>query len=229
MTLQPKDIQRAIYLDFESEGTKRNGDQPPPVLGGAWIDSVYVPTLLHSSLKSAAEAKVSQGWRHASLADYLQTMYEQAANENRRIVFFSSTERAIFKQHEIDITDQGFDLRKPAKDSKLYKKEWRDFKSDVKSYKDPSTSPTRKKQLRTKAHGLLTLIAQDLGLERPHSYNAGNIGSMIRYALKQAQSKPDYASWSSSGKRKLSLIVKHNMHDCLATQFVLEHLTANSD
>lgn len=227
MTLHSKDIKRAIYLDFESEGTRRNGDQPEPVLGGALIDSVYVPTLLHPSLKIAAEAKASQGWKHASLANYLQTIYEQAVNENRRIVFFSSTEWAVFKENKIDIGEQGFDLRKPAKKSKRYKKTWRDFKSDSRRFRDPNTPPYIRNQLRTKAHGLLTLIAQDIGLPRPGAYGAGKVGVMIRYALDQAQSKPDYELWSRSGKRKLSLIVKHNTHDCKATQFVLKHLYDN--
>jgi hypothetical protein len=225
MPLTTEEIRRAIYLDFESEGKRRNGEQPPPILGGTSIDGVYTPTLLHSDLLHAAKAR---GWGHSALADYLKAICEQATAENRRIVFFSSTEFTIFKNHGLDITESGFDLRKPAKKSKLYKDVWATFKESERRFRDPQTARSTKETLRTKAHGLLTLIAADLGLPRPHAYNAGKVGAMIRYVLNQAQSKGDYESWSRGSKTKLTNLVNHNKHDCKATRFVLEHLGANA-
>lgn len=225
MPLRTKAIQRAIYLDFESEGEKPNGEQPSPVLGGATVEGVYVPTLLHPSLKNAAEFR---GWGFDSLADYLKFIHEQALSQDRRIVFFSSAEFTLFKDHGIDLGSIGFDLRGPAKESKLYETVWKAFKANKKRFKDPRTARSVKKRLRPKAHGLLTHIASDLGLPRPGAYNSGKVGDMIRYALNQAETKDEYESWSGGGKRKLSLIVNHNKHDCAATQFVLEHLAANS-
>ena len=225
MPLSTKAIQRAIYLDFESEGEKPNGKQPPPVLGGATVEGVYVPTLLHPSLKNAAEFR---SWGFDSLADYLKIIHEQALSEDRRIVFFSSTEFTLFKDHGIDIGDHGFDLLKPAKKSKLYKTVWDKYNIDKRRFRDPDVARTTRQSLRTGAFGLLTLIAADLGLKRPGSYGPGKTGARIRSALEQAGKKPDYESWSPSGKKNLTKLSNHNKHDCAATQYVLEHLAANS-
>lgn len=225
MPLHTEEIQRAIYLDFESEGEKRNGDQPPPMVGGTLVEDVYTPTLLHCDLIPAAKAK---GWDQAPLANYLKAIQERATAERRRIVYFSSTEFRIFKHHGFDIDEFGFDLRKPAKKSQLYKDVWETFKDSDRRFRDPDTAQTTRDALRTNAFGLLTLIAADLGMPRPNAYGPGKTGARIRYALKQARKKADYASWSPGGKTKLTQVVNHNKHDCEATRFVLEHLAANT-
>ncbi|MDG2029517.1 MAG: hypothetical protein P8J45_00790 [Phycisphaerales bacterium] len=225
MTINKEEINRAIYLDFESEGEKRNGTQPPPVLGGVMVETIYTPTLLHPDLAHAAEAKE---WAHTTLADYLKSIHDQANAESRRIVFFSSAESTIFADHGIDISQHGFDLRDAAKRSGLYQTVWDTFKDNVRRFRDPDTAQTTRNEIRTKSFGLLTLVAADLGMQRPDSYGAGKTGARIRYALKQAGKKSDYASWSSGGKTKLTQVVDHNKHDCKATRCVLEHLAANS-
>ena len=197
MTINKEEINRAIYLDFESEGEKRNGTQPPPVLGGVMVETIYTPTLLHPDLAHAAEAKE---WAHTTL----------------------------FADHGIDISQHGFDLRDAAKRSGLYQTVWDTFKDNVRRFRDPDTAQTTRNEIRTKSFGLLTLVAADLGMQRPDLYGAGKTGARIRYALKQAGKKSDYASWSSGGKTKLTQVVDHNKHDCKATRCVLEHLAANS-
>ena len=219
--LTTEEIDRAIYLDFESEGKKNNGEQPPPILGGTLIENVYTPTLLDPSLQHAATFK---SWGHSSLPDYLKAIYEQATEESRRIVFFSSTEFNIFMNHSIDISKIGFDLRGPAKQSPLYKNVWKEFKKNDQLFRKPNTAKTTKRILRTKAFGLLTLIAADLGMPRPNGYGPGLTGDRIRYAMKQARDRNDFKSWSKGGKTKLTYIVKHNKHDCECTKYVLEHL-----
>jgi hypothetical protein len=225
MIINTEEINRAIYLDFESEGEKPNGPQPPPVLGGAMVENIYTPTLLHPDLAYAAEAKE---WGHTTLADYLKSIHDQANTESRRIVFFSSTESTVFADHGFDISHSGFDLRVSAKQSKLYDGVWGTFKDNVRRFRDPDTAQTTRNAIRTKSFGLLTLVAADLGMQRPDSYGAGKTGARIRYALKQAGKKSDYASWSPGGKTKLTQVVDHNKHDCKATRHVLEHLAANS-
>ena len=225
MTINTEEINRAIYLDFESEGRKRSGEPSPPVLGGAMIENVYTPTLLHPELAHAAEDK---GWGHATLGDYLKSIHDQADTESRRIVFFSSTESTVFEDHGFDISRSGFDLRKSARKSKLYEDVWNTFKDNDRRFRDPDTAQSTRDALRTKSFGLLTLIAADLGMPRPDGYGAGKTGARIRYALKQAGKKVDYESWSPGGKTKLTQVASHNKHDCKATRYVLEHLTANS-
>ena len=225
MTINTEDINRAIYLDFESEGEKLNGEHSPPALGGTLVDHVYTPTLLHPDLAYAAEART---WSHATLADYLRSIHELANTEKRRIVFFSSTDSTIFAEHGFDLSDSGFDLRTFAQQSKLYDAAWNTFDDNVRQFRDPATPQTTRNAICTESFGLLTLIAADLGLPRPDSYAAGKTGARIRYAIKQANRKSDYGSWSAGGKTKLTQVIEHNRHDCTAIRFVLEHLTANS-
>jgi hypothetical protein len=225
MIMNTEEINRAIYLDFESEGEKRNGEQPLPALGGTIVENAYTPTLLHPDLAHAAEARK---WGHATMADYLESIHDQATAENRKIVFFSSTEFTLFADHGFDISHSGFDLRTSAKQSKLYETVWDTFEDNVRRFRDPDTAQMTRNEIRTKSFGLLTLVAADLGMPRPDSYGAGKTGARIRYALKQAGKKADYESWSPGGKTKLTQVVNHNEHDCKATRYVLEHLAANS-
>ncbi len=225
MIINTEEVNRAIYLDFENEGEKQNGEQSPPALGGTLVEDVYTPTLLHPDLAYAAEART---WSHATLADYLRSIHELANTENRRIVFFSSTGSTIFAEHGFDLSDSGFDLRTSAQQSRLYDDAWNAFDDNARLFRDPATPQTTRDAICTKSFDLLTLIAADLGLPRPDSYAAGKTGARIRYAIKQANRKSDYESWSAGGKTKLTQVFEHNKHDCSATRFVLEHLTANS-
>ncbi len=71
---------RAIYLDFESEGKKlASGEQPPPVLGGVLVDGCYKPTLLHDDLKEVASAL---HWGYAMLNDYLHDFTSKPCARN---------------------------------------------------------------------------------------------------------------------------------------------------
>lgn len=222
--LNGEQARRAIYLDFEGEGQRRSGEQPPPILGGVRVDGVYAPTLLHPSLSDAAK---SRGWAHVSLPNYLTAIHSQAVSENRKIVFFSSTEFDLFKNHDIDITNSGFDLRGPAKSSGLYRDVWQEFRRNERRFRSADVSRSARNNIRTRSFGLLSLIAEENGMQRPHSYGPGKIGQWVRTVLDQASSKSNYDSWSSGGKRKLTSIVTHNEHDCKATQFVLENLIIN--
>ena len=219
--LNDEQARRAIYLDFESEGQTRSGDHPPPILGGVRVDGVYAPTLLHPSLGGAPK---SRGWAHVPLPDYLAAIHDRADFENRKIVFFTSTESDLFNNQDIDIANSGFDLRGPAKRSGLYRDVWEEFKSNRRRFRSSDTSQSARRNIRTGSFGLLSLIAEQAGMQRPQSYGAGKIGRWIRTVLEQADRKSSYDLWSPGGKRKLTSIVKHNEHDCKATQFVLEHL-----
>ena len=224
MDLNTEDIERAIYLDFESTGKKPNKEQPPPVLAGVVIEGVYAPTLLDPDLAHASEANE---WGQATLADYLQSILDQAKSEQRTIVFFDSPEFAVLKDHGVAIGDSGVDLRDLAKSSNLYTAVWETFNDSERRFSDPETAQPTRDALRTNAFDLLTLIAEELGMDRPHPYGAGKTGARLRYALKYARSKNDYETWSPGAKRKLLQAVGHNEHDCKAMRFVLDHLAVN--
>ena len=225
MNISTEDIDRAIYLDFESKGKRPNKEQPPPVLGGTLIEGVYTPTLLHPDLAHASHANE---WSHAAVTDYYESIQDQAETENRTIVFFSSAELTSLNDHGVDLSKSGFDLRQHAEASGLYQDVWTTFDESEQRFTDPDTPQTTRDELRTKGFDLITLIAQELGMQRPESYGAGKTGARIRYALKHASSKDDYESWSPGAKRKLMQAVNHNQHDCRAIHFVLDHLAKNS-
>ena len=225
MNITTEEIDRAIYLDFESKGKRPNKDQPPPVLGGTLIEGIYTPALLHPDLVHASRANE---WGHATLAEHCESIREQANAENRRIIFFSSEELTPLNDHGLDLSKSGFDLREQAQASGLYKDVWTTFDESQRRFTEPDTAQATRDELRTKSFDLITLIAQELGLQRPDSYGAGKTGARIRYALKHASSKDDYESWSPGAKRKLMQAVDHNQHDCRAIHFVLDHLAKNS-
>lgn len=225
MDLHTEDIERAIYLDFESTGKKPNKEHPPPALAGVVIEGVYAPTLLDPDLAHAADANE---WGHASLPDYLQTIHDQAKNEQRTIVFFDSPEFAVLKDHGVDLRESGVDLRTLAESSGLYTTVWTTFEDNERRFKDPETAQPTRDALRSNAFDLLTVISEELGMDRPHPYGAGKTGARLRYALKHARNKNDYETWSPGAKRRLLQAVGHNEHDCKALRFVLEHLAVNA-
>jgi len=143
--------------------------------------------------------------------------------EKRLIVYFTSAEKQIFEDAGIPFTDHGFDLRPFARRSGLFKTQWREYKTNKEKLRKPLAKTTEKK-LRPKAHGLLSLLATSIGLPRPCSYGAGSVGKYIRYFMKQAKTKGRYADWSKGGKTKLTLLKKHNEHDCKSTRYVLEYI-----
>ena len=225
MNITTEEIDRAIYLDFESKGKKPNKEQPPPAFGGTLIEGIYTPTLLDPDLVHAAHANE---WDHATVTESLQSIQDQANAEGRRVVFFNSSELTSLNAHGVDLSGSGFDLREHAKASGLYKNVWATFDESERRFTDPDTAQATRDELRTKGFDLITLIAQELGMQRPESYGAGKTGARIRYALKHASSKHDYESWSPGAKRKLMQAINHNEHDCRAIHFVLGHLAKNS-
>jgi hypothetical protein len=122
--------------------------------------------------------------------------------------------------------DIGFDVRVPAKAHPELKHYFREFRSNNKNIRGPGAAKTRKSALRIKAFGLLAIIADDLGLKRPASYGPGFIGKWLRTTQEQNQSKSEtgYDRWSPSSKRNTTKLLKHNEHDCRATEYLLKWL-----
>jgi hypothetical protein len=224
-TITPEQATRAIYLDFESEGDSRAGEEREQVLGGTLVDETYTPVFLIPLLEETASAR---GWQHRTLVDYLHGVYEWACAEDRWIVYFSSKENDLFEAEGIVLGDRGCDLRVLAKAfrrrSSSFKDVWSKWKEDRRKYFRSSTD-----SLRPKAYGLLTLLAAEIGLPRPGSYGAGFVGARIRDAKKQARQRECYEKWTPTMKGKLTNLVKHNEHDCRATRYVLQHILDNSD
>ena len=212
---------RALYLDFEGPGPSKKAKKPLPVLGGVLCEENYLPTALDPRLKDAAIAK---GIGYASLDNFLESLLERAGSQHRRIVYWTSHEKQLFEDRGYPPNDIGFDVRIDARESATLKPLFTQFNRDNKERKNPTTSRTRRDELRPKAFGLLTLLAQDRGLPRPHQSGAGKVGHWLKTVVVQAETKPSFADWARSGKTSLTKVIKHNEHDCRATEFLLSYL-----
>ena len=108
MNITTEEIDRAIYLDFESKGKRPDKEQPPPVLGGTLIEGNYTPPHHAPHLVHAAHANE---WDHATVTESLQSVQDQANAEGRRVVFFNSPELTSLTAHGVVLSGSGFDLR----------------------------------------------------------------------------------------------------------------------
>ena len=207
---------RAIYLDFEGPGEGADGHSPPPVFAGIMVDGEYSYFVTDPDLK---DYEASEAAQFLPLNDFLHAVKHRADSENRRIAYWSSHEREMFRTSGNPIEEIGFDVKKPAK--RLYLNTFKEFKKASGLFRSRATPKTTKKALRTQAFGLLTILAAELGLGRPQGYGPGLVGGWISKIKKQASSKPSYAKWAKSAKAAATKTRKHNQHDCAATQHVL--------
>jgi len=217
-TMTAEEAKRAIYFDVEGQADSKNKEKRDPILGGVLVDGSYEVTLFGDDLEVAARAK---NWNHQPLEKFLEDLSNRARLEGRKLVYFTSAEEKLFSQFEVDIEDVGFDLRPLVAKNKDYKKCRKAFRSNVRKFKSRNTVKTTKEKLRTKAFGLLTLFAAEMGLHRPHAYSAGKIGNYCKKIKDQARLKDCYEAWSKGTKKNLALVKNHNEHDCKATRYVM--------
>ena len=215
-----QEAERALYLDFEGPGPSSKDKNPLPLFAGVRCESKYTLAVLDKCLESLAQER-EVGYE--TLDNFLSDLLARAREEDRRIVFWTSHEKNLFASRGYPPGDIGFDVKIPAKASELgcY---FSSFRKAVAAFKNPKTSKTRKKSLRPKAFGLLTLIAAEIGYPRPGDYGAGLVGKWVRHILGQATRKDRYAVWTQGGKAAVTKLLKHNRHDCFATERVLIHL-----
>ena len=207
---------RAIYFDVESKIDK------DPVLGGTLIEGVFEPTLFYEVLKDVPLQR--ENTSYSNLNDYLHQLKEKALSENRKVVFFTSAERKLFEFHDVETGDWLFDLRDVLKTDREFRRISMEVKENRRRILSGSLSRSARDNLRPYASGTLSLVAQEFGHHRPVGYGAGLTGKWIDNFVEQAERKPDWQSWSRSGKRDLTKLINHNKHDVECTQFCLNKL-----
>jgi hypothetical protein len=208
---------RAIYLDFESPGRKKDGFDPPPVLAGVLFDSRYESFVLRSEWRAVCVAKQLLC---LSLDEFLESILDLARSESRRIVYWSSNEDSLFHSRGYPPGEIGFDVIIPARKIEWIKDRFTQFRADSKRFRSPATAKTVKARLRTITFGLLSLICKEAGFARPSGYGAGKVGKWIRHVTTQ-EGKINYEKWSPGGKAAFTKLAKHNEHDCRATEHLL--------
>jgi len=218
-----EEAQRALYLDFEGRGPSEADPDPLPLIGGVCCEGDYTATALDRSLDMISERPDVD---FMPLDHFLGELLDQATFEERRIVFWTSHEKTLFTSRGYPPGDTGFDVRVPTRKHPDLKNYFREFRSNNKKIRGPGAAKTTKSALRTKAFGLLAIIADDLGLKRPANYGPGFVGKWLRTMQEQNQLKSGtgYDRWSPSSKRNTTKLLKHNEHDCRATEYLLKWL-----
>ena len=218
-----EEAQRALYLDFEGRGPASGGPDPLPLIAGIACEGEYTATALDLSIEMIAERPDVD---FMPLDHFLGELLDQAMFEERRIVFWTSHEKMLFTVRGYPPGHIGFDVRVPAKAHPKLKHYFREFRTANKKIRNAGVAKTTKSVLRTKAFGLLAIIADDLGLKRPANYGPGFVGKWLRTMQEQSRLKSGlgYDRWSPSGKRNTTKLLKHNEHDCRATEFLLKWL-----
>ena len=218
-----EEAQRALYLDFEGRGPSGSGPDPLPLIAGISCEGEYTATALDISIEMIAERPDVD---FLPLDHFLGELLDQATFEERRIVFWTSHEKTLFTSRGYPPGDIGFDVRVPTKRHPALKDYFSAFRANNKKLRNPGAAKATKGALRTKAFGLLAIIADDLGLKRPASYGPGFVGKWLRTMQEQNQLKSGtgYDRWSPSSKRNTTKLLKHNEHDCRATEYLLKWL-----
>ena len=221
--ISPEEAQRALYLDFEGRGPSGGGPDPLPLIAGISCDGEYTATALDICIEMIAERPDVD---FLPLDHFLGELLDQATFEERRIVFWTSHEKTLFTSRGYPPGDIGFDVRVPANARPELKHYFRKFRLANRKLRNNAKTKAKKNALRTKAFGLLAIIADDLGLKRPISYGPGFVGKWLRTMQEQNHSKSGtgYDRWSPSGKRNTTKLLKHNEHDCRATEYLLRWL-----
>ena len=227
---QPIDLaaaRRALYLDFEGNApTNRQMADPPPVLAGVLCEGEYQLSIVDKGLAALTEKDSGEdpGYECVCLDTFLEELVRRARDESRRIVFWTAHERDLFEERGYPPGEIGYDVRVEAKPH--FTGDFQDYKARYREYVNPDTAKSKKKQLRPTAHGLLTQITATIGLDRPELYGAGLVGKWIKHMRKHSK-KGAFQPWPRGAKAAASKLIKHNKHDCEATQFLLEHLLNN--
>jgi hypothetical protein len=212
---------RSIYLDFEGPGPpKRSAPAPPPVLGGILIDKHYSWSIVDNRLKQVADGR---NVPLVQLVDYLEKIITRARTEARRIIYWTSHEESLFRDHGFPPEEYGFDLKIEVKP--YFKKLFAESKkADRELF---SATKSKKAKLRQKAFGLCVQCAEEHPGEKqfkvPTTYGKGMVGSFIRKALDQCEKKESYDDWSKSAKKNWSRLISHNRLDCRAMDILMKN------
>lgn len=223
--ISQKDVDRALYLDFEGRGKlKKTDPDPPPSLVGVLCEGYYEVFVLDSQLSDLTHRPYI---RSQSIKEFCEQILDRAKQENRRLICWSWYDFKVFEEKGFPPGNIGYDVKIPfdeerKKDKNLHEV-YQKFRDNVKLFRKKSLAVSRKKTLRPKAHSLLTLVAAGLGLSRPGSFGAGLVGRWLRSILDQS-TKDSYLLWSVGTKKNVTKLLKHNCHDCVATQYVLKRL-----
>ena len=215
------EAKRALYLDFEGPGSSKSAPDPLPLIAGVRCEGQYQATALDPALSTLADRPNVD---YMPLDGFLDELLSWAQFEKRRIVFWTSHEKNLFIARGYPPGVIGFDAKIPTRNHSVLRHHFDEFKENTKRYRSSTTAKTTKTALRSKAYGLLTLIAADLGLPRPNGYGPGYVGKWIRSMVEQAKKKDSYDVWSPGVKKATTRLLKHNQHDCEATEFVLHYV-----
>jgi hypothetical protein len=208
-----KEAEEAIFLDFEGCGKQQQSDpDPPPVIAGVLRETKYNWTLLDPLFSDAAE---HHGADILSIPEFLKSLIDSG----RRIVYWTSHEEDIFKEHGFPLEEQGFDLKIPVRPH--FKELFEASRQARKTYYD--LSGAKKKKAVQLAFGLCVQCAERHGPKCPTTYGKGEIGNWIRLASEFGAERNSYKEWRRSAKNRWTRLISHNRTDCRAMELLMKH------
>ncbi|MDA9857681.1 ribonuclease H-like domain-containing protein [Rubripirellula sp.] len=124
LTLTPDRAKRALYIDFEGEGIRGDGEIPPPVMLGIYCRDgcpSHRVQILESTLKPLVHAGFSsECFDHIEAA--IHSLLDQARSEDRDILYFSQHEQDMVNRFCSHRTANEFTAR--SGNAKLLLKRW---------------------------------------------------------------------------------------------------------
>ncbi|MGB0599205.1 MAG: hypothetical protein ACPGLY_21180 [Rubripirellula sp.] len=206
LTLTPDRAKRALYIDFEGEGIRGNGEIPPPVMLGIYCRDgcpTYHVQILESTLKPLVHAGFSsECFDHMEVA--INSLLDQARSEDRDILYFSQHEQDMVNRFCSHQTVNEFTAR--SGNAKLLLKRW------------------ARRTGRARCH---TLEDYCQAIERtPYEAPKPSVAEAIRRLRKACRTTRRWRHMESNKKELAKQLFAYNKQDCLAL-FKLTKKAAN--
>ncbi|MDG2223153.1 MAG: hypothetical protein P8L85_17360 [Rubripirellula sp.] len=124
LALTPDRAKRALYIDFEGEGRRGNGEIPSPVMLGIYCRDrhpTYCVQIIEPTLKPLVHAGVSSECFDC-MESAINSLLAQAGSEDRDILYFSQHEQDMVNRFCSQLTANEFMAR--SGNAKLLLKRW---------------------------------------------------------------------------------------------------------
>lgn len=202
VTLTPREVARAIYIDFEGTETE------PATFLGVFCESKWEVFIIEPRFHLADVAHKLGAIHVSSLPVVCRELMAQSKSEGRKIVAWSSREvEEVIKSAELTIAERLWwesnvvNLLPPAK-------RWA-RREGVKVARIEGSRSARPNKWSLSEFRKATGYPEIAGVFEP-----GKTASRIRHVRAQLETRQSYAKLTPVAKGKWSKVLTHNYHDC---------------
>lgn len=197
--LTPKEVARAILLDYEG-----NKDKPPTLLG--WLlDGVYQAWVIDPAFSACANRYRAKGTVALEHHKAVRELLSRAVTEDRLLISWSLHDLRMM-QSVVDEDAQSLlsHIHRNALDTV---RPW--YRNYVGQMHGPAT---------------LQFFAKLVGYHVPERYGSGVTGQSLRLLREQLAGGRGYAELTDKAREGWQTVVKHNQQDLLAMKAVLDYV-----